>query len=55
MASPYINLPGQKIMRKIKDRRKRHLLIVIAVFGKEQTGLVVANEEGDGEKDEEDV
>lgn len=29
--------------------------IVIAVFGKGQTGLVVANEEDDGEKGEEDV
>jgi len=28
---------------------------VIAVFGKGQTGLVVANEEDDGEKGEEDV
>lgn len=26
-----------------------------AVFGKEQTGLVVANEEDDGERGEEDV
>lgn len=28
---------------------------MIAVFGKGQTGLVVANEEDDGEKGEEDV